>query len=281
MTDALDADAIRAAVRAQDRIDSFELFGEISSTSSYLLEQTAPSHGRFRIAIAEGQTAGRGRMGKRWYSPEYSGLCLSVSATIRVTAQELPCLTLATGVGVVRGLEKLGARGVELKWPNDLIADDGKLGGILTEVHSTSGQDASIVIGVGLNHDLHGVPETADLAPQMDYVSDLFSCMPKLPSRNVVAAEVIGAVFDSTQAFESRGFGEYAATWSDYDWLAGKRIFVDVAADRLCGTYAGIDTDGALLLQTAAGMRRVVSGSVIIDDDVLTAGVGQSGSARR
>jgi len=136
---------------ANSRLDKLEAFSSIASTNTYLLAQPAPAVGRYRVAIADHQTSGRGRHNRRWLSAPGSGLCLSLSYTFAKTPEQLPGLTLAIGVGVVGALQHLEVDGVSLKWPNDIVALDGKLGGILTEVQSGFSDGATVVTGIGLN----------------------------------------------------------------------------------------------------------------------------------
>ena len=152
----LDAGAIRGAL-SEDvaaRLFSFEVFSEIESTNSYLMQQEAPPPGHASVALTDNQTMGRGRHGRTWQSPPGSGLCVSVGFTFATQPANLPALTLAIGLGAIAALEGLGVSGVQLKWPNDLVAGDGKLGGILTETRSHSSGLISIVSGLGINVDL-------------------------------------------------------------------------------------------------------------------------------
>lgn len=260
----LDAEGIRAPISGilLDHLDLLEVFAEIESTNSYLLDEPAPPPGRIRVALAERQTAGRGRMDRKWHSPGASGLCLSMAYTFHSTPKFLPCLALAIGVGVVRSLENLGARGIGLKWPNDLIFRDGKLGGILTEVRPACGNEATIVTGVGINHDLRGNPEAARITSRLGHVSDLASCMDELPSRSAVSSALIEGLFNTVAEFEAEGFSNFAEAWEKYDWLRGQRISVDLVDSRVTGVCQGIEADGALILQTENGRQRVTSGSV-------------------
>ena len=125
----LDPDQIRAPMkdRPRKRLERIDVFDEIESTNSYLLSEPAPAVGRFRVALAEHQTAGRGRMDKRWHSPAASGVCLSMAYTFGLARADLSAVTLAIGVGVARVIASAGLSGVQLKWPNDLVARDGKL----------------------------------------------------------------------------------------------------------------------------------------------------------
>ena len=134
----LDPDAIRVELddAVTGRIAAFETFEEIASTNSYLMELEAPSPGQVRVALTDNQVAGRGRHGRVWQSPPGSGLALSVGYTFARQPANLAAITLAIGVGAIEALAVVGAAGVQLKWPNDLIANGGKLGGILTETQS-------------------------------------------------------------------------------------------------------------------------------------------------
>jgi BirA family biotin operon repressor/biotin-[acetyl-CoA-carboxylase] ligase len=246
----------------REQLDFLEVFSEIESTNSYLLEQPAPLPGRFRVALADHQTAGRGRLDKQWHSPGSSGLCLSMSYTFASPQQLLPCLTLAIGVGVVRALEKLGARGIGLKWPNDLVVRDGKLGGNLTETRSSPGDRLTAVTGIGINHDLSGIPDASKITTRLGQVSDLSDCMITLPTRSVVAAGLIEGLFNTMAEFEADGFENFACAWEKYDWLRGQRVTVDLLDDHVSGVCQGIDVDGALILQTPTGRRQVTSGTV-------------------
>ena len=136
------------------RLEELEVFARIDSTNTYLLAQAAPAPGRFRVAMADEQTAGRGRQSRRWISPPGAGLYLSLAYTFVHVPRQLPALTLALGVGVIAALESYGDAAYQLKWPNDIIARDAKLGGILTEARSTAGDGVTVVAGVGLNVDL-------------------------------------------------------------------------------------------------------------------------------
>src|SRR5438477_1095742 len=112
------------------------------STNELLLLEAKPDV----LLAAQEQTAGRGRRGRRWYSPPGAGVTFSLSALIRRPARELAGLSLVAGVGAARALRGLGVAQAALKWPNDLVVDGAKLGGILVE---TRGSLA--ILGVGIN----------------------------------------------------------------------------------------------------------------------------------
>jgi BirA family biotin operon repressor/biotin-[acetyl-CoA-carboxylase] ligase len=261
MTDAQHIlEKMSAASRAS--LDSLEWFAELESTSTWLSRQSSPLRGHFRAVIAEHQTGGRGRDGKVWLSPPCSGLCLSMAYTFLKTPANLPGLTLAIGVGMAEALKEIGARGIALKWPNDLVADDGKLGGILTEVHSDGQGGKAVVVGLGLNVDL---PDSMRYAPPTSWtrkISDLAACMETVPDAAELAATAIATLIDSISGFEREGLGAFRSRWLAFDWLKGKTISVEQGQERVSGVADGIDEDGALLVKTGEGTARVVSGSV-------------------
>lgn len=258
----LDADAIRAGLGelASLRLAGFEAFAEIDSTNSYLMQREAPAVGGVRVALTDNQVAGRGRHGRTWHSPAGSGLCLSIAYTFGRQPENLAALTLAIGLGVVEVLEGLGAQGVQLKWPNDLIADDGKLGGILTETQTPSRRAITVVTGVGINLDLRDSLET-DLERK---VVDLESIASALPGRNELAARLIDGICETLVTYETSGFAAYVGRWPQRDWLLGRTLTVNSAQQQFAGIGAGVADDGALLVDSGSGtINRVTSGTVV------------------
>lgn len=263
MPDSPDADSLRSLLASlpRERLDLLEVFDEIESTNSYLLAETAPEPGRFRVACAHHQTGGRGRLGRRWHSPRGSGICLSISYTFQHKPENLACLTLSTGVAVAEALQEMGAIGIELKWPNDLIVNRRKLGGILTEIHRATSTFVTVVTGFGLNVDLHGADYSdSDIDPVN--AIDLASCCRSLLSPRAITSRLIDALFTTQLEFERSGFSAFAEGWREFDWLHGQEISVQQPGRLTTGICDGIDNEGALLLETSVGTERIHSGRV-------------------
>ena len=263
----LDAETIRGPISGVPgaHLEILEVFSEIESTNSYLLDQPAPPSGRFRVALADYQTAGRGRLDRTWQSPPSSGLCLSMAYTFQRVPTKLPALTLALGIGVVEALQRLGIDGIRLKWPNDIIAHGGKLGGILTEVRNGASQNLTVVAGIGLNVELPDAMQVLDTLTNK--IVDLKDCTNKPPSREKLAVAVIESLFDCMVRFESDGFAPFHDNWQEYDWLFGKQIVVDNADGRCAGLADGVDDDGALIIRVNGDRRRVINGTVTFPDE--------------
>ncbi len=250
--------------RVTARLQVLETFAEIDSTNSYLMQAPPPRPGSLRVALTDNQTQGRGRHGRTWVSPPGSGLCLSMACTYATPPPDLPALTLAIGLGIIDALEGMDITGIRLKWPNDLVAGDGKLGGILTETQAASSGAVTVVTGVGINVDLGASFACDEAADGALRAVDLAGHAGAPPRRDEIAAALINALSDVFGEFEAAGFSTFAARWPGRDWLLGKAVTIDAPQGSMTGTAAGIDTDGALLVDTgAAGLQRVTSGSVV------------------
>ncbi|MDH5620752.1 MAG: biotin--[acetyl-CoA-carboxylase] ligase [Gammaproteobacteria bacterium] len=263
----LDINAIRrfANDSVKARLANIEAFAEIDSTNTYLMRKPGPAPGTVNLAVTNNQTAGRGRHGKSWLSPPGTGLCMSVAYTFASRPDNLPALTLALGLAAIDALQELGASNLELKWPNDLVAMDGKLGGILTEVQNQSGTEVTVVAGLGINIDL---PGKLDFGLESDWARrtvDLKSVGVALTSHEELAGRMATYLLQAFADYEKSGFAAVAERWSRYDWLLGREITVDTGQTQFSGIGAGVADDGALLIDTPeSGIRHISSGTIVI-----------------
>jgi len=264
--DLLDAQALSAALEpaVAAQLAKLEVFTELDSTNKHLLA-AAPPPGKLDVCIAEFQTQGRGRRGRRWNAPLGSGICLSVGWQFAGMPAEPAALTLAVGVAVRRVLERVAGLTISLKWPNDLVFDERKLGGILLELKAEAHGGAHVVVGVGLN-----VALPAALLPALsDWprgAVDLTTALGQAPPpRAVLAAALVNELAALLADYPTRGFAAYRTEWRSADFLRGRSVHLDEPNGRLVGTALGIDADGALLVETDAGKRRrVVAGDVSV-----------------
>ncbi|MCB1845177.1 MAG: biotin--[acetyl-CoA-carboxylase] ligase [Halioglobus sp.] len=265
----LDAELICRSLDEACRADleRIDVLDAVTSTNTWLMEKEPQECGRYRAVLAEHQTAGRGRQGKRWVSPPRAGVCLSLSCTFDSKPNSLSCLTLAAGIAVARALNSFGLETVKLKWPNDIYAGSAKLGGILTEAQTSSDGRITVIIGVGVNVDT-AAAGTADGFANMDYaITDLHSHIDTPVDRSLLAAAIIEQLVHAVRCFEAEGLAPFRAEWIGYDYLKGKRIAVTMPDSHLSGVAQGIDANGALRLMTEQGLRRVYTGSVSVPDE--------------
>ena len=246
------------------KVEEFDYFPQIGSTNEYLLTQPAPGKANFRIAVAGQQSEGRGQHGRRWQSPSGAGIYVSVAYTFESRPENLPSLSLAVGVAVVQALGKMKIRGVGLKWPNDIVACDGKAGGILSEVYPGKRPSTSVVVGIGLNVDFSEATEELSVSSSIGVVTDLRCCCEELPERNAMIAGVLDAVMGAIQEFETAGIGPFIDQWQVFDWLRGQRVRVFSEGGPVSGVAQGIGSDGELLVKTSNDLRAFYSGSVSV-----------------
>jgi BirA family biotin operon repressor/biotin-[acetyl-CoA-carboxylase] ligase len=151
---------------------------------------------------------------------------------------------------------------IGLKWPNDIVAAAGKLGGLLTQVRQEAGGPAYVVAGLGLNVTLPEqvrarIVEAGGVAPL-----SLTSCAAALPGRNALAARLVHGLVSALGEFGRTGFTTFAADWLAFDHLQGQAVRVEQAHGHRDGVVRGIDRDGALLLETAGVVERILSGDI-------------------
>ena len=241
----------------------FEVLFEIGSTNEYLYSAAAPQPAEPRLVFAELQHAGRGRRGRTWLAPFASGLTFSIGWTFTDMPADLSALSLAMGVQAVRGLHRLGAESVRLKWPNDIVVGRRKLGGLLTQLRSEAGGPAYVVVGLGLNLDLPQATRAAIDGPEASPVCDLRETLSgALPSRNRVAASVSSAMLEGLAQFTKSGFAPFAEAWSALDSLQGAAVRIVQGSGVVEGLARGVDPDGALRVERAGRIERFVSGDV-------------------
>lgn len=248
---------LKAGRKAQLR--KLELLFETDSTNSRLLAQAPPPPGLADVCSSELQHAGRGRRGRRWIAPFGAGLALSAAWTFGEGAATLAALSLGVGVAVARALGRAGAAGVMLKWPNDIWFEDRKMGGVLIELKAEAGGSAHVVIGLGLNVVLTAAARREIEAGGAPVASVADACS-AAPSRNLVAGAILDELLGMLGEFERQGFAAFRDAWMALDALSGRRARVVLGSSVISGTARGVDAEGALLLETAEGMQRFVSG---------------------
>ncbi len=264
--DELSEQSIRAAMApaAAARLRRVDVFSSIDSTNRWLADQEPPPAGSLDAAIADYQSAGRGRRGRHWEIPPGHGLCLSVTRLLDCPPARLAALTLAVGVTVAEVLEGEGAAAVKLKWPNDLVLYDGKLGGILSEVATgTAGQGPQIVVGIGINIRLPvdfmlSEPPVWGRGPV-----PLIDAVEPPPARNRLAGRLITALTECFSDYEREGLPRFVNRWRSRDWLLGAEVAVRSEDGEIAGIGAGIADDGALLVDTDNGQHRIIAGDVL------------------
>ncbi|MEP7086151.1 MAG: biotin--[acetyl-CoA-carboxylase] ligase [Gemmatimonadota bacterium] len=240
------ADVVTIAERCG--VPRVELFDKVTSTLdvAYPLAREGASDGT--LILAERQTAGRGRSGRSWASENGAGIWMTMIERPRDEAA-LEVLSLRVGLAAARALEAFTNGELRVKWPNDLMLDDGKLGGILIESRWRDERVDWIAIGIGINCRVpHDIPRARALRAGVDRLDVLAALVPAVRAAIAIPG-ALGAA--ELHDFELR------------DWARGRRC-----SSPLAGVVRGIDARGGLLVRTNAGDVTARSGSLVFEEDL-------------
>jgi BirA family transcriptional regulator, biotin operon repressor / biotin---[acetyl-CoA-carboxylase] ligase len=224
------------------------------------------------VRVAYSQTAGRGRRGRAWVAQPGNALLFSTSCVLQRPVEGLAGLSLAIGTAVLDALNTLplsASARLALKWPNDVLIDDGKLAGILIETAWNTPQATAVVIGIGIN--LHGAAELAaqveesarrgDAAPGNPPAA-LSRAWPEANLTDTLAA-LLNALEHTLSRFAANGFAPFRQAWLAAHAYAGQEVvLLEQGVEVSRGVATGVDENGQLLIDTPAGTRTAATGDV-------------------
>jgi BirA family transcriptional regulator, biotin operon repressor / biotin---[acetyl-CoA-carboxylase] ligase len=238
-------------------------FEEVESTQNIARNLAAEGAPHGTAVIAETQSAGRGRMGRAWHSPSGVNLYTTIILRPRIAMAEVPRLSLVAGVAAAEALEEVAPGIVALKWPNDVWLNGRKAGGIIAEAVTDRAQQLdAVLLGIGLNLNLAKDDVPAELRER---AISVFIATGRTCDRVAVANTLFTRLNTRYDECVTRGFAAVRPHWERYSALTGKRVTVVDAGTREEGVVKGIDADGALLLETSSGLKRVIAGDVTLE----------------
>jgi BirA family transcriptional regulator, biotin operon repressor / biotin---[acetyl-CoA-carboxylase] ligase len=260
--DLLDEAAVRKAMGADSQalLSRLDIRDSTGSTNAEVMTQIAAGAGSGYVCTAERQTAGRGRRGRQWVSPYARNLYLSAAWEYSQGAAVLEGMSLAVGVVLARALAACGVPPVQLKWPNDVLHNGAKLGGILLEMTGDAAGVCQVVVGIGLNVNM---PQST--AGDIDQAwTDIHNITAgEHPSRSELLGALLGELLPMLANFERTGFGPWQDEWQALDAFAGETVIMHSGSQQMAGTARGVDGRGALQLETAAsGMQSIFGGEI-------------------
>jgi len=238
-------------------------FEELESTQQTAAEMAAHGALHGEVVIADRQTAGRGRMGRRWHSPPGVNFYGTFILRPEMPIAEAALIGLVAGVAVAETMEMVAPRIVALKWPNDIWLGGRKAGGMIAEAVTDSRHRlACVLLGIGLNLNLapeHIPPELRDRA------TSVMAATGRPCDRVELAGELFSRLDSRYMETLSDGFAAVRPAWERYSALTGKQVTVVDGQSRIAGAVRGIDSDGALLLDAEGQIVRVLTGDVSIE----------------
>ena len=242
----LNANSIRRSLssKVQAALPSLQVMPTVDSTNSAVLrvlrEQTLPSP---CVMLAEQQTAGRGRRGRQWVSPFAQNIYFTLGWEFTGGVQVIEGLSLVVGLQVLQTLQALGATGLQLKWPNDVLWRQRKLAGILIEMQGDPEGVCQVAIGIGINISLD--PATAAEINQ-PWV-DLRQILPATVTinRNNIVANLLNRLVPVLQHLPAQGFAAYQQDWQAFDACLGSPVRIETGQRYFNGRGTGINEKGA------------------------------------
>ncbi|KNC17696.1 biotin--[acetyl-CoA-carboxylase] synthetase [Pantoea sp. RIT-PI-b] len=233
----------------------------IDSTNQYLLDRMDQLPSGY-ACIAEYQQAGRGRRGRKWFSPFGSNLYMSMYWRLEEGPAAAMGLSLVIGIIMAEVIQSLGAPEVRVKWPNDLYLNDRKLAGILVELTGKTGDAAQIVIGAGVN-----------LLMRSEGATEINQGWINLQEagididRNVLAAKLLNSLREALPIFERDGLAPFVKRWEALDNFINRPVKLLIGDREVYGIARGIDKQGGLLLERDGEVKSWVGGEISLRPD--------------
>ncbi len=244
-------------------------FPELSSTNIVARQKLIEKKDKMpegTIIVAEKQSGGKGRLGKRWYSPQ-GGIWLSTIFYPEIALSHISLITPMTAVAVARTIHKLFPHiGVEIKWPNDLLIDNRKVCGILTEVSTEAQKMKWIIVGIGINANNDSTKLPEDIRK---YSISLTESTGQLIPRATFVCYLCSELENWYEKLKKKEFLPILKEWKLYNNIIGKKVIVDTGGKIITGEALNLNERGALILKTDKGeTREIISGTILKEKSI-------------
>lgn len=232
-------------------------FDSVPSTMDAALQKGMEGAPEGTLILSEAQTKGKGRLGRSWDSPKYKGIYLSLILRPKVLPNDSPILTLLASISICEAVKEVTGIDARIKWPNDIVVGNKKLGGILTELNAETDQIHFMIIGTGLNvnNDKNSLfPGATSLKEQKKENINRISLL----------QEILRRVEINYINFQKCGCGPIVDQWRSCNITLGRRVKIVCQKRHLEGEAVDIDTDGGLLIRNDSGLtKKVMAGDVV------------------
>ncbi len=258
---ALSLDELGSNLGTQRIGAKFHYLAETGSTNSYAQHLAENGAVEGEVVIAETQRQGRGRLGRRWQSPPFANLYISVILRPQLPPANAPQITLMAAVALAETVAAFISTAPAIKWPNDILVGGKKLAGILTEAACSGGRVEHVILGVGVNLNYR-----SDMMPEeiRGHATAVAEVSGKAVHREGFLRRLIQTLDRCYGELEESGFDPLARRWSNYFALRDRQVRVQSLGQVMVGRARGIDRDGALLVEDDRGvLQRVIAGDVI------------------
>ncbi len=236
-------------------------FASVDSTNTMAFERAAGRSDGL-IILADSQTAGRGRRGRQWLSPSGSNLYMTILMKPSLLPEDAPILTLMAAVSATSAIKNLTTIPASIKWPNDIMVGERKLGGILTEVKVRGNQILWAAIGIGINVNITAKRFPEDIRP---YATSMRHETGRVQSRTLVVIEILKELDSWYRILLAKGKEPLFSRWLIESSTIGRNVRVTVGRASFVGVAEGIDDTGMLMLRLRNdSIKKISSGDVVL-----------------
>ncbi len=238
--------------------ESIHYYASITSTNDRAYELAEAGEGEGTVVVAETQTKGKGRIGRKWISPEGGGVYLSIILKPDFETDEIPTITLMAGAALVQAIKKTSGVEAVMKWPNDVLVGEKKVSGILTEIKAQPDRVDFLVLGIGVN-----VNTPSNKLPSEG--TSLLMESGKTVDRIELVRGLLSEIEKRYNKLKKNGFVSMRDEYKSLSSVIGKKVKVQEHHRVLEGTAVDVDEKGALIVRDNKGdLKRVFSGDVLL-----------------
>ena len=232
-------------------------FEEVSTTMDVAAELGMKGAPEGAVVLAELQTKGKGRLGRTWFSPRYKGIYFSLLLKPKISLNQAAVLTLLCAVSICEAVKVVSSLEAQIKWPNDILIHNKKVGGILTELNAEMDEIRFVVMGVGIN-------VNNDKKSLISGATSLRQHKGEAVSRIELLQEILRKIEKNYFIFLEKGSRPIIEKWREHAITLGRRVKIYSHHEHVEGHAVDIDNDGALLLRKDSGLtQKITSGDVI------------------
>jgi len=236
----------------------YETVGSTNTVASDLAEKTIEG----AVVIADSQQKGRGRLGRKWESPPGVNIYMSIILRPKIESKEATLITIMAAVACATALRRVTGLHVTIKWPNDLMVSDKKIGGILSELKTDHGRIISAIVGIGMNVNVGIDAYPADV---QEIATSVKNETGMSYSREVVISEILNEIDYWYKILNGMGKGILLLEWQKLTSTLGREVKVTVGKETFTGLAESIDSEGMLILRLPSGMlKKINSGDLTI-----------------
>lgn len=232
-------------------------FDSVTSTMDVAMKLGIEGAVEGSLILAEAQTQGKGRLGRGWLSPRYKGIYFSLILKPDILPHQAPIFTLLVAVSLCEAIKVAFGIDAQIKWPNDILIGNKKLGGILTELNAETDEINFMVIGVGLN-------VNNDKKTLINTATSLYEQLKQNTNRIILLQEILRKIESNYSLFNDRGVSSIIDKWREHSITLGRRVKAYCHKQHIEGEVFDIDCDGGLLIRKDSGTTvKVMAGDIV------------------